>query len=368
MILEQWRTPLSADCPCGPDLEYDPDFLLLEQALRARAGPGLRSQDGGRTEPEGAPVAWAEVRERAQALLLRSKDLRLAVWLTRALLHLEGFPAIRQGLDLTLLWLRDYWDGVHPRLDPDDGDPTMRLNALATLGALDAVAGDVRACCLLDSRQQGRLTVRDLELAQGRLEPLPGEARPAASEAMARLEVALRLAPGLAAAAREAPQQLEAIRAVLVDRLDGSSAERQGERRAEAPLPDLSRLQGMLDGVAQAVAQVTASASTPASIPDLPGAGLDAAEMPASSLQLSREEPAIQFPGVINSRQQVVEMLGILCQYLEKNEPTNPVQILLRRAQRMMQMGFLELLRDMAPDGLDQAEKVVGAKIARDDD
>lgn len=61
-------------------------------------------------------------------------------------------------------------------------------------------------------------------------------------------------------------------------------------------------------------------------------------------------------------------MLDILCQYLEKSEPTNPVQILLRRAQRMMQMGFLELLRDMAPDGLDQAEKVVGAKIARDDD
>ena len=61
-------------------------------------------------------------------------------------------------------------------------------------------------------------------------------------------------------------------------------------------------------------------------------------------------------------------MLALLCQYLEKNEPTNPVQILLRRAQRMMQMGFLELLRDMAPDGLDQAEKVVGERIARDDD
>lgn len=366
MILEQWRLPLSADCPCGPDLEYDPDFLLLEQALRERPGPGFRSQDGGRTEPEGAPIAWAEVRERAQGLLLRSKDLRLAVWLTRALLHLEGFGAIRQGLGLVELLLQDYWDGVHPRLDPDDGDPTMRLNALAALGALDGVAGDVRASWLLDSRQHGRLTVRELELAQGRLEPLCGEARPPVSEAMARLEVALRLAPELAAAAREAPQQLEAIRAVLADRLGGSRGERQGERNAESALPDLSRLEDMLDGVAQAVALVTAAAQT--CVPDLPGAGFDAADVPGISVQLSREGPAVQFPGVINSRQQVVEMLDILCQYLEKNEPTNPVQILLRRAQRMMQMGFLELLRDMAPDGLDQAEKVVGAKIARDDD
>ena len=359
MNLEQWRTPLSADCPCGPDLEYDPDFLRLEQALRDRPGPQLRSPPGDRTEAEGAPVAWAEVRDLAQSLLRRSKDLRLAVWLTRAELHLEGFVAIGQGLGLVLLLLQDYWDGVHPRLDPQDGDPTMRLNALAALAALDAVAGDVRASCLLDSRQHGRLTVRELELALGRLEPPAAEARPLVSEVMARLELALRLAPGLAALALEAARQLQAIQALLVDRL------------GDAPLPDLSRLQSMLDVVAQALAQavVQLTAAPQASAPAIPGvapgAAPAAADMPAGSAALSREDPAAQFPGVINSRQQVIEMLALLCQYLEKNEPTNPVQILLRRAQRMMQMGFLELLRDMAPDGLDQAEQVVGEKIAR---
>ena len=170
MILQQWRSPLSAACPCGPDLEYDPDFLQLQQLLRARPGPefGACQQDGrgSRTLPEGAPIAWSEVRELAQALLLRSKDLRLAIWLTRAQLHLEGFCAIQQGLELVQLLLQDYWDGVHPGLDPDDGDPTMRLNALAALDALDSVAGDVRASFLLDSRQQGQLTVRE----QARLE------------------------------------------------------------------------------------------------------------------------------------------------------------------------------------------------------
>ena len=371
MNLEQWRTPLSADCPCGPDLEYDPDFLRLEQALRARLAPQLRSPHGDRTEAEGVPIAWAEVRDLAQALLRRSKDLRLAVWLTRAELHLEGFAAIGQGLGLVLLLLQEYWDGVHPRLDPQDGDPTMRLNALAALGALDAVAGDVRASCLLDSRQHGRLTVRELELALGRLEPPALEARPPVSEVMARLELALRLSPGLAALALEAPRQLEAIQALLADRLGDAHGETKVERRADVPLPDLSRLQAMLDGVAQALAQavVQLTAASQASAPAIPGvapgAASAAAGMPASSAALSREDPAVQFPGVINSRQQVIEMLALLCQYLEKNEPTNPVQILLRRAQRMMQMGFLELLRDMAPDGLDQAEQVVGEKIAR---
>lgn len=366
MILQQWRTPLSAACPCGPDLEYDPDFLQLQQLLRVRPGPEFRApRQDGRTEPEGAPIAWSEVRELAQALLSRSKDLRLAVWLTRAQLHLEGFCAIDQGLGLIQLLLQDYWDGVHPGLDPDDGDPTMRLNALAALDALDSVAGDVRASWLLDSRQQGqqgRLTVRGLELAAGRLEPLPGEARPAAAQLESMLEVALRLSPELASVARAAPQQLDAIRAVLADRL----GDQRAERLDHAPLPDLSRLHSMLETVAQAVARLTVAAPTPE--PAVPGAESAGAHLPPAADQLSREGPIVQLPGAINSRQQVVEMLAVLCQYLEKNEPTNPVQILLRRAQRMMQMDFLELLRDMAPDGLDQAEKVVGARIARDDD
>lgn len=366
MILQQWRAPLSAACPCGPDLEYDPDFLQLQQLLRARPGQEFRApqQDGrgSRTLPDGAPIAWSEVRELAQALLQRSKDLRLAVWLTRAQLHLEGFCAIDQGLGLIQLLLQDYWDGVHPRLDPDDGDPTMRLNALAALDALDSVAGDVRASLLLDSRQQGQLTVRELELASGRLEPLPGEARPAATQVEAMLEVALRLSPELASVARAAPRQLETIRAVLPDRL----GDQHGDRPGGAPLPDLSRLHAMLETVAQAVAKSTATALTLE--PVLPGAEPTGTHRPPAADPWSREGPIVQFPGAINSRQQVVEMLALLCQYLEKNEPTNPVQILLRRAQRMMQMGFLELLRDMAPDGLDQAEKVVGARIARDDD
>lgn len=374
MILQQWRLPLSAACPCGPDLEYDPDFLQLQQVLRARPEPEFRvpQQDGrgGRTLPDGAPIAWSEVSEMAQALLLRSKDLRLAIWLTRARLHLEGFCAIQQGLELVHLLLQDYWDGVHPGLDPDDGDPTMRLNALAALDALDSVAGDVRASFLLDSRQQGQLTVRELELAAGRLEPLPGETRPAAVQVERLLEVALQHSPELASVARAAPQQLEAIRAVLADRLGQRPAQRLADQRAERlgqpPLPDLLRLHAMLDTVAQAVTKLTAATLTPE--PTVPGAELAGSHLPAAADQLSRDGPAAQLPGQINSRQQVVEMLALLCQYLEKNEPTNPVQILLRRAQRMMQMDFLELLRDMAPDGLDQAEKVVGARIARDDD
>jgi len=71
--------------------------------------------------------------------------------------------------------------------------------------------------------------------------------------------------------------------------------------------------------------------------------------------------------GEIRSRQDVIQTLERLCDYLSRSEPTNPVQLVLRRAQRMMNMSFLELMEDMAPDGLSQAEKVVGERLNKDE-
>jgi type VI secretion system protein ImpA len=77
---------------------------------------------------------------------------------------------------------------------------------------------------------------------------------------------------------------------------------------------------------------------------------------------------AVAVPGEIRSRDDVLQTLGRLCDYLSVHEPTNPVQLVLRRAQRMMNMSFLELMQDLAPDGLTQAETVVGEKLNKDEE
>jgi type VI secretion system protein ImpA len=75
------------------------------------------------------------------------------VYLCRALLHNEGFVGGVKGLALIEALLETFWDGLHPELDADDNDdPTMRLNALVPLGALEAVVGDLRASYVMRSR------------------------------------------------------------------------------------------------------------------------------------------------------------------------------------------------------------------------
>lgn len=345
MTLEQWLLPVNPDDACGPDLAYDPDFLALEESVRVQPGQEFR-RDGATITVAAADTRWPAVLEQSQALLARSKDLRLAVLLTRALLHVEGFPGIANGLALIRQLLHDRWDGLHPRLEPEDGDPTMRLNALAALNAFDSVLGDVRASLILDSRQHGRLRVRDIEVALGRIEPLQGEVRLARPELDGLLDVALRLAPELAGQSAAALHDLDALLVCLDERVGIA--------------PDLSDLRAMLQLVVAALGAVSQSpVRTGNSVAGIASAG---------SPGISRDTPVADIPATIDCREDVVRWLAILCQYLERNEPTNPVQILLRRAQRMMTMNFLQLMQDMAPDGLEQAEKVVGEKLGNGDD
>ena len=53
-------------------------------------------------------------------------------------------------------------------------------------------------------------------------------------------------------------------------------------------------------------------------------------------------------------------MLDRVCDYLDRHEPTNPAPLLIRRAQRLMTMNFLEIVREMAPEGLDSLQKITG--------
>ncbi|MDD2730231.1 type VI secretion system protein TssA [Malikia sp.] len=350
MSLEQWLAPVSAENPCGPNLEYDAQFLALEESVRIQPKQEFRREDGATIEVEGAEIQWPVVLEQAQSLLTRSKDLRVALLLTRALLHQEGYRGIALGLELIRRLLQEQWLGLHPGLDPDDGDPTMRLNALASLNALDAIAGDVRASRVLDSRQHGQLSVRDLEVAQGRLEVAPDEVKLTPAQVEGLLDAALSLSPDLAAQALSAVTDLDSIIAWL------------GEQVGAAQVPDLSRLHGMLLLVSQSLNRNLPSPQ------DHPAQDPESFAPDQASLGLSREAPVLPNIGQMHDRNDVVQALGILCEYLEKNEPTNPVQILLRRAQRMMNMSFLELMQDMAPEGLEQAEKVVGEKLVKDDE
>jgi type VI secretion system protein ImpA len=81
--------------PCGPDLSSDLAFVQLDQLAQ-----GKPERSSGDSVIPAEPPPWTEVQDRACALLSRSKDLRLAVLLSRAAVALEGFQGLANGLQL----------------------------------------------------------------------------------------------------------------------------------------------------------------------------------------------------------------------------------------------------------------------------
>lgn len=324
--------------PGGPDLEYDPSFLELDQRARGRDERRI-----GDTVVAGEPPPWAEVETSAAALLQRSKDLRVACILTRAMLHLDGLAGLLQGLRLLHGLLERYWDAVYPRLDADDGhDPTMRMNALAPLADPLVMLRELRDTAIVRSRQHGVVLVRDVEVALNRLPARDGSASPTQAQIGAILAAALgddseSVPP--AAAALEAAHGLAALLDTKV-----------GADRA----PDLKPLLGVLGAIVQVVC-----APAPAAAPAEPSAAAETAVAAAPA-----GHTAAPAPGAIRSRQEALMMIDRIIQFLEGSEPTNPAPLLLRRSKRFMTMSFVDIVREIAPESIEKIDVIAGPRDA----
>lgn len=140
--------PISAECPCGPDLEYDPEYLLLF----TRAAPREEAQYGDFVStPEN--INWAELERDAHRLLMRSKDIRILVVLLRCRIQQAGARGLSEALTLLETLCSTYPDAIHPQLlateDITAEDAAVaRSNALAALLDHEGVMADIRGITL----------------------------------------------------------------------------------------------------------------------------------------------------------------------------------------------------------------------------
>jgi len=321
--LESLLAPLAADSPCGPDLEYDPAFQAL---LEASAGKPER-QYGDKIYPAEGPD-WPLVHEQAMQLAARTRDLRIAVWLARSGARLHGLAGAVSGLRLVQGLVERYWDQLHPPLDAsENNDPTARVTTLMALAEIGAGLADLRQASLTGKR--GGLTVRDIELAFGPADPLPGESVPSEEGVVQGVAAAIGESPALAAQMQAGFDAAQGLVTALESHLEATQS------------PDLAPLKKVLQRVADAGRRASAGSA-------------EAAADGQGAPQASRA------PGTIGSRDDANRALDRVCEWIERNEPSNPAPLLIRRAQRLMSKSFIDIIRDLAPDGLGQVEQIAG--------
>jgi type VI secretion system protein ImpA len=327
---------LEEAAPCGPNLEYDAAFLELEQSTLGK--PEVQYGD---TIVPAVPPEWKLVKKQALDLFTRTRDLRVAMPLVRALLALHAMPGFADGVRLLERLVDERWDSVHPQLDPDDGnDPLLRINSLAQLTDPATVLLELRETAFVMLPGLGPLTLRVLEQANGEV-PVPDGQTALAQES---IEAAL------ADVSDEAMEiAANAVNGALasVTNLEAGLARYVGSTQSldlGALARPLRRMAALLASCAQAAQDDAAAA--PADGDGAPDQGGTAR--------------AAAITGDVASRADVIRMIDKILAYYQRHEPSSPVPMLLERAKRLAPMSFMEVMENLAPDSLQQLYMIRG--------
>lgn len=331
--------------PCGPNLEYDPQFTALESAA-----VGKPEQQLGDNVVPGEEPDWSAVRQQAEALLQQTKDVRVCIFLLRSWIKIHHLSGLRDGLTLLRGLLDQHWDSIHPVPDPNDPDDIVtRLNALAPLGAppagtmsdMGTVVVDVRNALVVVSGPHGAVSVRDILLAAGRMLPVKGDILLSAAQIEKVLATAAEHDRDGLRAAADSLAEINGIFALLTEKVGSAQA------------TDLRPLSAMLKLVAQTCDKALqgAGGSTSAGTEDARG---DVMTIAGDSGGAS--------PTNIRTREDALHVLDQVCKFFEATEPGNPVPLLIRRAQRLVNLPFVDVMKDLAPDSLAQIRNIAGLK------
>lgn len=254
-----------------------------------------------------ARLDWGRYQDDLEALASIGRDLRVWVWLARAWLARDGIVGLARGIGLIAAGLERFFDTVPPiEADPEVTDPGerfgQRLNALVDLGG--------------SSRDVPRASFKSLRSA-------------------GHLSETLRLAGAKAGGGPDTAAILGALETGLAT-IEAIFRERFGA--GNDPQLDFTFLREPLAAVAARPATTVTNG--------------DAREADGGHDEVAPP---------VGSRAEVVSALDQVLDYYRSNEPASPVPLLVQRAKRLVNMSFLEAIRELAPGGLKELQTVAGS-------
>lgn len=323
--------PISAATPCGQPLDaaallaFD-DYRVFAQAVALDA-PVEANESGREAERRRPPrpfdsPEWLAIRERTCAALASSKDLRLLTLLGASLLRTDGPYALCQSISIAASWLDQFWGEVYPRAAEDTME---RQSALSAFNDHFAVVEPLRRVLLVDSRQHGRVALRDIE------------ASPTAPAIAAAFdELALDDLHGGWVCVTNAIEALQRIDARI--------------READPdPVLSFDELSAQLTKLERALrAQLARRPESGVAVEEGDTPGTPATPPLAS--------------GPIRTRQDAIRAIEAVTAFFKETEPSSPVPLLLDRAKRLVSKSFLEVLADIAPGALGEARVASGVR------
>jgi type VI secretion system protein ImpA len=351
--VEELLQPVSAENPCGEDFTYHPSLQELDTLVQGKPETQVGDVISEAEDPD-----WKSVLESSVTVLKQSKHLRAGVTLCLAELKVDGFGGFRDALAVLRGLLEVYWDSIYPKLDPDDNnDPTERVNILNNLSAPIGTFGDpyrflerLRQAPLCASVRMGRVTLADILDSEDTNKPAPEE--PTGGDASTPAKPKYLTASQIGAAFRDSdPAAIKDTHAIVGEIMDTVSAINDFLTATVGAGRGTS-----FDELTKSLKKIQGSLAV-----QIPGAnGAAATSIDGQVVVAGGAGGMGGGDGTVRSREDVVFMLDKICDFYKRSEPSSPVPLILKRAQRLAQMSFIEIMNELTPEALSQLRVITG--------
>lgn len=338
MNQEALLSPIAGGQPCGEDLSFSTEFDQIAE-MRREDDPTL---DQGEWITALKVADWPGVAQLCTQLLTeRTKDLRLAMWLTEALALTQSYVGLKNGLQICTELCRQYWPDLYPQAD--DGDMDERIGNVSWLLQRVVTLADTRP--VIRSRQGAAYSLQDWRSAK--LTPSSphahGHGQQDAQDKVTLDQIKRALSEtahdqlrAQLDALREAQAQLlgwqEVIDGHLGDDGPGFVAAKEALSQALHDLERVAREAGLFES-----AEANATDD-----------GTDATD--SNDNTVAQAEGASVRGGPLRSRAQALEQLREVAAFFRRTEPHSPVAYLAEKAVKWGDMPLHEWLRKVIKD------------------
>jgi len=326
--LQDFLVPVSDGSPCGEDLDGsgDEEYMRIERDI----------------EQADESREWKKLKKDILKVLKTTKDFRLLSRFSRTLLQTEDSPikGLVEGLYLTKEYIDKYWDCVYPSEDKEDPDEKFadRINAVAEFGSWSSVVLPLRKKCpLLSFNGMDPYFLEDLVAFQN------GDV---VADKQPPKDIFGALSP------KEKKQVDIALEYFIVAQEIANNIKELFLEKTEIAFIDFDTylLPNLQEGIS-ALSDLSPNAEKPPTIEQTQATDTNKSNSSSQSLKSS---------GSVQSRDDVIKLLDMICGYYETNEPSSPLPLLLKRARSIVHKDFLEVLEELVPDSVSMTESVFG--------
>ena len=338
--------PISLNQPTGTDIEYDARFIDVQTLVE-----GKPEQQYGEVIIEAQEPDWSTVEKLCRQILSESKDIRVFCFYTQALTANYGMAGFRKGCEIIATNISNYWQELYPKLVDEDGDYDAFYRS-GSISLLLAESGIIRqlheANVIYSPSRKSHFTVKSVTSILNNNED---GSYPGGRE---------KLIEDLKVAYENEQEELVALKESL--RLICKIEDIFNENIQDFPL-DFSILKRPLEKISYLLTEHIQF-----------DVKEDALVYENEIMSTSKRSPE-QFSAIgnledikIKDRSDVKIVLEKLNLYFRLKEPSHPAPLFIERLQKLMDMSFYDILRNISPSSLNDLDLIIGKENSEESD